>query len=205
MKKLLINTLLICASVSMMAQGNKLTLGARLQMSGHQTSMNRRAASATSADTLQAIIKLDETCIDQTLAELRTIGVKLQGRLGQQVSAAIPLSTLQQVEALKGVLRIGTGGPAPKLLTDVSRDEVGVSDIDGTKGTVGSQPYSGKGITVAVIDGGFDYQHPAFKDSEGRSRIKAMYAPVVGKKRRRQYMDYSLAFANARYRNGQPA
>lgn len=166
------------ATVSTMARGNKLTLDAQLQMQ-RQASMQTRAAVAAYADTLHAIIKLDETRADKTLDALRTLGVKLQGRLGQQVSAAIPFSTLQQVEAMQGVLRIGTGGPAPKLLTDVSRGEVGVLDIDGTRGTVGSQSYSGRGVTVAVIDGGFDYQHPAFKDSEGRSRIKAVYSPYV--------------------------
>ena len=184
MKKFLVTTLLICAAISVMAQGSKLTLDARLQMSGRQTSTQTRAAATTSADTLQAIIKLDESTIYNTLDALRTAGVKLQGRLGNQVAAAIPLSTLQQVEALQGVQRIGTGGPAPKLLTDVSRGEIGVSDIDGTRGVAGDRSYSGRGVTVAVIDGGFDFQHAAFKDSEGRSRIKAVYSPFYNNGRK---------------------
>ena len=175
MKRLLINALLFCATVSVMAQGSKLTLDARMQMERHQVAKRTRAAA--SVETLNAIIKLDETCTDKTLDALRAMGVKLQGRLGQQVAAAIPLDLLQQVEDIQGVLRIGTGGPAPKLLTDVSRGEIGVSDIDGTRGKVGEKSYSGKGVTIALIDGGFDYQHPAFKDSEGRSRIKAVYSP----------------------------
>jgi subtilisin family serine protease len=158
-----------------MAQTSKLTLDARMQVEKHQVAKRTRAAA--SVETLNAIIKLDETCADKTLDALRTMGVKLQGRLGQQVAAAIPLDVLQQVEDMQGVLRIGTGGPAPKLLTDISRGEIGVSDIDGTRGKVGEKSYSGKGITVALLDGGFDYQHPAFKDSEGRSRIKAVYSP----------------------------
>lgn len=175
MKRLLINALLFCATASVMAQGSKLTLDARMQVERHQVAKRTRAAA--SVETLNAIIKLDETCTDKTLDALRAMGVKLQGRLGQQVAAAIPLDLLQQVEDIQGVLRIGTGGPAPKLLTDVSRGEIGVSDIDGTRGKVGEKSYSGKGVTIALIDGGFDYQHPAFKDSEGRSRIKAVYSP----------------------------
>ena len=184
MKKFLVTTLLICAAISVMAQGSKLTLDARLQMSGRQTSMQTRAAAALSTDTLHAIIKLDEVAIDKTLDALRTAGVKLQGRLGNQVAAAIPFSTLQQVEALQGVQRIGTGGSALKLLTDVSRGEIGVSDIDGTRGMIGDKSYSGRGVTVAVIDGGFDFQHAAFKDSEGRSRIKAVYSPFLNNGRK---------------------
>ena len=177
-KRLLINALFIFATTSLMAQTSKLTLDARMQVERcRQATTRSKAAAATSADTLNAIIKLDETSIDKTLDALRAMGVKLQGRLGQQVAAAIPLDLLKQVEDIQGVIRIGTGGPAPKLLTDVSRGEIGVSDIDGTRGMVGDKSYSGKGVTIAIIDGGFDYQHPAFKDSEGRSRIKAVYSP----------------------------
>ena len=132
-----------------MAQTSKLTLDARMQVEKHQVAKRTRAAA--SVETLNAIIKLDETRADKTLDALRTMGVKLQGRLGQQVAAAIPLDVLQQVEDMQGVLRIGTGGSAPKLLTDISRGEIGVSDIDGTRGMVGDKSYSGKGeITEAV-------------------------------------------------------
>ena len=109
-----------------------------MQAERHQAT-TRTKAPGTTVGTLSAIVKLDETCTDKTLDCLRTMGVKLQGRLGQQV------------EDMQGVLRIGTGGPAPKLLTDISRGEIGVSDIDGTRGMVGDKSYSGKGeITEAV-------------------------------------------------------
>lgn len=177
-RRLILNVLLICVSAFMVAQtSNKLTLDALMQVERHQDAKRTKAVAATTAGTLNAIIKLDESSADETLDDLRTMGVKLQGRLGQQVAVAIPLDLLQQVEDLPGVLRIGTGGPAPKLLTDVSRGEIGVSDIDGTRGKVGDKTYSGKGVTIALIDGGFDFHHPAFKDSEGRSRIKAVYSP----------------------------
>ena len=177
-RRLILNALLICVSTFMVAQtSNKLTLDALMQVERHQAAKRTRTVAAKSAGTLNAIIKLDEAHADKTLDALRTIGVKLQGRLGQQVAVAIPLDLLQQVEEIPGVLRIGTGGPAPKLLTDVSRGEIGVSDIDGTRGMVGNKAYSGKGITLGIIDSGFDFHHPAFKDNEGRSRIKAFYSP----------------------------
>jgi hypothetical protein len=37
-------------------------------------------------------------------------------------------------------------------LTDISRGEIGVSDIDGTRGKVGEKSCSGKGITVALLE-----------------------------------------------------
>ena len=151
-RRLILNALLFCISTAMVAQtSNKLTLDAQMLVERHQAAKRTTAVAATSAGTLKVIIKLDETRADKTLDALRRMGVKLQGRLGQQVAAAIPLDVLQQVEDMQGVLRIGTGDPAPKLLTDISRGEIGVSEIDGTRGMVGDKSYSGKGeITEAV-------------------------------------------------------
>ena len=95
--RLILNALLICVSTIMVAQtSNKLTLDARMRVESQQSAMRTRSVAATSAGTLNAIIKFDETCADKTLDALRTMGVKLQGRLGQQVAAAIPLDLLQQ-------------------------------------------------------------------------------------------------------------
>ena len=116
MKKLqLLTALLFGLSTAMVAQTSKLTLDARMQAERHQAT-TRAKAPGTSVETLNAIVKLDEAGIDKTLDALRAMGVKLQGRLGQQVAAAIPLDLLEQVEAIPGVQRIGTGGPAPKLI-----------------------------------------------------------------------------------------
>ena len=35
--------------------------------------------------------------------------------------------------------------------------------------------YDGRGVIVAVIDGGTDFNHPAFKDKDGNTRIKRAY------------------------------
>ena len=66
------------------------------------------------------------------------------------------------------------------LATDVSRRESRVADILQPTGDVLPQAYTGKGVIVGVIDTGFDFQHPVFKDAEGRSRIKAVYNPFGG-------------------------
>ena len=78
-KRLILNALLFCVSTSMVAQtSNKLTLDARMQVERHQAAKLTNAVAATSAGTLNGIIKLDETRADKTLDALRTMGVKLQ-------------------------------------------------------------------------------------------------------------------------------
>ena len=48
----------------------------------------------------------------------------------------------------------------------------------------GKQTYTGKGVNMVVIDGGFDLLHPAFTDEQGNTRIKALfvYGGESGKK-----------------------
>ena len=41
------------------------------------------------------------------------------------------------------------------------------------QGTDLGKGYTGKGVVIAIIDDGFDVDHPAFWDAEGKSRVKA--------------------------------
>ena len=59
--------------------------------------------------------------------------------------------------------------------SDVSRVETGVSQLNGPTLPEGATSFTGKGVTVCLIDEGFDFQHPAFKDANGNSRIKCVY------------------------------
>ena len=62
-----------------------------------------------------------------------------------------------------------------KPLNDGSRNRVGVSVVNGIDDDIAEDiyhgPYTGKGVIVGVIDGGMDYNHAAFKDADGKSRV----------------------------------
>lgn len=163
-------------SIVVMAQvSDKLSVDARMML--EKTTASVAMTRSMTDSPLPFIIRIDENRAAETIEALKKAGAVLRARLGSQLSAEIPASRLSAVEAIEGVVRIGTAGAAPKPMTDVTRKELGVSAIDGTEGTVGDMAYTGKGVTVAVIDMGFDFQHPAYKDSEGRTRIKAYYSP----------------------------
>ena len=179
-KKSLSTMLLAILSLSSIAQvSNKLSVDARLML--ERASISARAARATSENAVSSaapfIIRIDESRATETIEALRTAGAVLHAQIESQLSAEIPLSCLKAVEAIEGVVRIGTAGAAPKPMTDVTRKEMGISAIDGSESTLDGVAYTGKSVTVAVIDVGFDFQHPAYKDNEGRSRIKAYYTP----------------------------
>ena len=131
------------------------------------------------SDDLQVIIKTDAASTQDVAERLKVLGIAVNGRIGNRITATVKQSLLQQVETIGGVESVGIGSPVT-LATDVSRRESRVADILQPTGDVLPQAYTGKGVIVGVIDTGFDFQHPVFKDAEGRSRIKAVYNPFGG-------------------------
>lgn len=168
--------LLMCAT--MMAQyTGKQTLQARMLTS--KTSVKKMKAGVDKSKNVDVVIKLDEATAEATIDQLKAAGVTLHARLGQQVSASIPQSALSAVEQLPGVIRIASHSARPILMSDVTRTEIRSAEVDGEKGTIGDQPYTGQGVTLVVIDSGFDFLHPAFYDEQGNCRIKAVYMPYA--------------------------
>lgn len=168
--------LIVCVAV-MSQEKSKLTLNARMML---QTSQQKTARAADTAEkSIEVVLKIDEANADATIAQLKAADITLHARLGQLVSATIPVNALPMVQRLPGVIRIDSHTMRPKLMSDVTRQEMRSNLIDGTQGTVGDHAYTGKGVTVCVMDMGFDFQHPAFLDVQGRTRIKAVYMPFA--------------------------
>ena len=164
-------------SVAMMAQyTGKQTLQARMLTSKASSNMTAAGVKARAVD---VVVKLDEATADATIEQLKAAGVTLHARLGQQLSVSIPQDALEAVEQMPGVIRIASHSPRPSLTTDVTRTEIHSSEVDGQQGFVGKQPYTGKGVTIVVLDTGFDFSHPAFYDEQGNCRIKAVYMPYA--------------------------
>ena len=130
-------------------------------------------------DGLQVVIRTDAASTSEVAERLKTLGVTVNGRIGNRIMATLKQSLLLQVETISGVESVGAGTPVT-LATDVSRSETGVTDILHATGDVLPQAYTGKGVVMGVIDTGFDFQHPVFTDAEGRSHIKAVYDPFGG-------------------------
>ncbi|MBR5686769.1 MAG: S8 family peptidase [Prevotella sp.] len=106
-----------------------------------------------------------------------TIAIKADGYHAtavsdEMVTAVVPADYLRALGDKQHVNRIY--GSRPKhFFMDKVRKEVGVDNIRNSDEF--ETPYTGKGVLVAVIDGGFKYDHVAFKDSEGNSRIKIIW------------------------------
>ncbi len=146
---------------------------------------NRRAkAAAAPADKERGFFVV--TCsLDASPAAIANqmigLGGIIRSLMANQILVELPMSQLDAAAAIDGVLLIDAPADgSPK--TDKSRkashvDEVHEGKAEGLNDL--PQAYTGKGVIIGLIDGGFDYTHPMFKDQDGKLRIKGVYRPYT--------------------------
>ena len=116
---------------------------------------------------------------ESVIPELEALGVIIESRFdGGLVTSLIPVDKIEQVAALEGVILVEVSGVMYPT-TDNARRATNVDDVlalssDALNAGL-SQVYDGSGVILGVIDTGIDFQHIAFKDKNGNSRIKGLY------------------------------
>ena len=114
------------------------------------------------------------------LSAVRALGVEVEESFDglDFVTARVPVDQLEPLAGLDNVTRIKVARRM-RPLTDAARQTTNVDDLltespDALALGVTSQ-YDGTGVILGVIDTGIDFQHAAFKDKDGNSRIKRAY------------------------------
>jgi len=96
-------------------------------------------------------------------SKLHSIGVRINSRTDNIFTAIIPINNLEYILSIKGIEYLEIGSSVePKL--DEARAKTWVDWVH--EGMDLTQAYTGDGIVVGVIDGGFDYTHPTFYSSD---------------------------------------
>ena len=114
------------------------------------------------------------------VSELEALGVEIQCEFsnGTLFTTLIPVDKLQEVAKIAKVSRISVASKR-RPLTDKVRQASNVDDaLTLSTDAIGaglSKKYDGTGVLLGVIDTGIDFQHIAFKDKNGNSRIKRAY------------------------------
>ena len=125
---------------------------------------------------ISAFIRLDN---NKDVRALERLGVEVQCKFDKGlVTANIPVDKLLDVAALDRVRRISVAQHM-RTLTDKAREVTRANaswaqSFDALQFGV-DKPYDGTGVLLAVVDNGIDFQHIAFKDKDGNSRIKRAY------------------------------
>ena len=140
---------------------------------------NRRAAAADSA--AQRVVVVVTCSADASMAAIANQMTEQQAIvrvvMGNQIMVETTIDKLDQMAAIDGVLLIDIPKDG-RQRTDTARKASQVDEVHAGKATGLPdlpQAYTGKGIIIGLIDGGFDFTHPMFKDKDGNLRIKGVY------------------------------
>lgn len=116
---------------------------------------------------------------DEDIAQLKSMGVVVESVFADGIlTTELPVGRIYDIAALDGVKSIEVASVMTQL-TDEARKANNVDDVLtlSADALAAGLPhgYDGRGVIVAVIDGGTDFNHPAFKDKDGNTRIKRAY------------------------------
>ena len=106
-------------------------------------------------------------------------GVVLQD-FGNTVCAAfLPIDKLGELDKSPSILCMEANAPS-ELTNDTSAVILGVDKVwNQEHSSALPQAFTGKGVVAGVMDIGFDFTHPAFRNSDGTSRIKWFWDPMA--------------------------
>ena len=168
-----------CSCAFMSSAHSKLTPNAQLSLLQKQMarydSNGKRIRALEANPSIRLVVEVDSQDATSTFAQIREAGATVLSKLGHQAVISIPVEKVDALVAIEGVNKVDATSKG-ELKTDVSLVETGVSLIDGTVPGL-EEVYTGKGVTVCLVDGGYDFQHPAFKDADGNSRLRCVYLP----------------------------
>ena len=106
--------------------------------------------------------------------QLKALGAEVNSVYGRCVAVTIPVDKIEAMAQTEGVLLVDVAVKGVKK-TDTTRKITQVDEVQTGTGEKLPQAYTGKDVVIGLIDGGFDFTHPGFKDKNGNLRIKTAY------------------------------
>ncbi len=179
--RLLIYTLLGASALNAFAQSEKMdaySYAIYNSIKGSQTAqlsdMSLNSISSFDAGgerRLDAFVTVEDSSV---LDELRNLGVDVNVTIGQNSTISVPESKLDALLSLDGVTYLEFARECT-VSNDLARIATGQADV--IAGTGLSKGYDGTGVIYGTFDSGIDFNHIAFKKSDGTSRILYAYLP----------------------------
>lgn len=111
---------------------------------------------------------------DCPTAKLEALGVGIKLQIGRMLLLNIPAQSLEAVGKLDEIESVNADG-ANRLTNNNARVKSNVSEVATQEKAAAHnlpQAYTGKGVVVGIIDQGIDFNHAAFRNADGTSRVK---------------------------------
>lgn len=115
---------------------------------------------------------------DNSFSSLKSLGVVIQSEFKNMVAALIPVDKIADVAALDNVTKIEVAEvlePTNDLQRSATQAGDAITNSAAAQALGLSKQYTGKDVILGIIDTGIDFQHIAFKDASGNSRIVRAY------------------------------
>jgi len=120
------------------------------------------------------LLKVDTELID--IESLKSYGIKVNSIINNIWTVKVPINKLENFTNLKGLIFFEKSRKSKPLMDD-AKSQTNVDDVHSGNGL--SSSYKGDDVVVGIIDGGFDYTHPAFEDANGNLRIKKVWEQEI--------------------------
>ena len=129
------------------------------------------------------------------LSAVEALGVEVEDTFEELdfITARVPVDRMEDLAAIDNVTKIKVAKNM-RLTTDAARQQTRAYDLLAVSQTAVdlgvTSKYDGTGVVLGVIDMGIDFQHIAFKDKNGNTRIKRAYV-YTGSGRGSEYTSVS--------------
>ena len=116
---------------------------------------------------------------ESAISQLEALGVVIQSKFDNGLmTALIPVDKIHEAASVESVKKI-KAATYMSPMTNKAREATHVDDVltmsnDAIAAGL-NQVYDGSGVVLGIIDTGIDFNHIAFKDKNGNSRIKRAY------------------------------
>ncbi|MBP5509040.1 MAG: S8 family serine peptidase [Prevotella sp.] len=115
---------------------------------------------------------------DNNFSAIEALGVQIESKFDKLCTALIPVDQIEALAALDNVTRIEVAEilqPANDLQRKATQAGDAISNSAAAQALGLTKQYTGKNVILGIIDTGIDFQHIAFKDKNGKSRIVRAY------------------------------
>ena len=170
---LLVFTLLaVVAMAQKQTAAEKLSPQLALYLRMQEEQMLSRAAEQQSAsDGSQRMELLAKLTADADTLRLKTqYDMQIERRIGRVLIISVPQSQLAALANDEQVERL-EAERMPRPMLDTVPQQIGADRVNAGSATQGIQAYKGKDVVVGIVDAGFDYVNPFFRDTLGQTRI----------------------------------
>lgn len=171
MRKTLLTLALSLCLLGADAQTRVRTYSPKLSASTLRLTEKRGTQDGVAADAVANLfIRLRENADKERLS--RVYGVRFNVGCGDVYTAVVPVSSIVALADDNDVEEIDAGQEVRTMMDNVRT----LTNVDAVHSATGiDTAYKGNGVLVGIIDAGFDFRHPNFRDSNGKSRIRAVW------------------------------